>query len=227
MNDVRENGEGTREETGASAETESKAETESREETEARAETGSKAENESGAETKEELLRKLADAAAALGQAEEIRQRLERIKGQYRMPVSKKKMGKSTGALLLFCAVLCLAPFAEGNALGAALLMLETAGICCVLMLLYRMRDQGVERENRKTALWNEQVEAQERELSAELERVKTDCRECLKSWYPQKYAFAEAARFFYDAVKSGRADSLEDAVQVYETEGMWKGVTL
>ena len=62
MGDVRENGEGTREETGASAETESKAETESREETEARAETGSKAENESGAETKEELLRKLADA---------------------------------------------------------------------------------------------------------------------------------------------------------------------
>ena len=46
MGDVRENGEGTREETGASAETESKAETESREETEARAETGSKAENE-------------------------------------------------------------------------------------------------------------------------------------------------------------------------------------
>lgn len=73
-----------------------------------------------------------------------------------------------------------------------------------------RIRNVKIQKENSK-------VSKQEQELLSELNQIKLKKDKYLSSWYPMDYQNTDAANYFYSAIKNGKADSLREAVWLYD----------
>lgn len=168
-------------------------------------------------ETREELLSGLNDAVSIFRQLSNIQQRLSQVRSQYR----NVRPNKSMKTWIIIIAVLgvgeCILNLTKVNIWGLIFAVLKTVVAYFVVKVIYNTMNKKIDRENEQINTNNGALQVQEQEVINDLQQVQIAYREKVSSWYPEKYCFVEAAEFFCDAIKNYRADSIKEAINLYE----------
>lgn len=174
-------------------------------------------------ETKEELLAKLRNAVSILSQLSNIQQRLNKVRSQYRKTSPNKKMGVLSILCIGFVAfisvnitLLVSADFKMLVILGcvSAVLIGLTFGF---FKFINVVRNSDINSRNQVIIKNNENLKIQEQAILNELKPVQEAYQEYLSSWYPANYCSVDAAEFFYNTISNYRADTLKEAINLYE----------
>lgn len=78
-------------------------------------------------------------------------------------------------------------------------------------------RNISIEQENIKINEKNAYTGECEEALIQQIKEVQQQYTDEISGWYPCDYCYIEAAEFFLNAVKNSRADSIKEAVNLYE----------
>ncbi|MBR2045336.1 MAG: hypothetical protein IJ958_04280 [Agathobacter sp.] len=176
-------------------------------------------------QTREELLNKLGEAVNIIRQLANIQQRLNNTRAQYRNTMPFRQPKKVT-ALKVFVAIwvalIILVPFSIFVSDGCALL-----SFAVVPFIFYRNKKKNkkieeqntiTQQQNNQILANNEQLKLQEQNVLNELQQLQNIYRERISPWYPVDYCSVEAVEFLYNAINNYRADSLKEAINLYET---------
>ena len=79
------------------------------------------------------------------------------------------------------------------------------------------MRNKKINADNEQIVANNKRLQAKEQEILDNLKQLQESYRQYVGSWYPENYCYVEAAEFFYNTIKNYRADSLKEAINLYE----------
>ncbi|MCU6720234.1 zinc-ribbon domain-containing protein [Porcipelethomonas ammoniilytica] len=82
-----------------------------------------------------------------------------------------------------------------------------------------KIRHKNVEiiQANQKIAEYNQSIRQQADELNRRLHEIQLRYQNTVMTWYPQNYCYIEATEFFLDSVVNYRADTLKEAINLYE----------
>ena len=167
--------------------------------------------------TREELLNGLRDAVSVIRQLSDIQQRLNQVRGRYQNVVEKKQMGKLAKFIIGLMLLGCIFPLVSLNVGGFVAGVIETAVVYAVIKFIYKLQNQRIDSDNQRIMANNENIKVQEQTVLNELQSIQIAYQERIGSWYPDKYCSVDAAEFFYSAVKDYRADSIKEAINLYE----------
>ena len=168
--------------------------------------------------TREELLNGLNDAVSIIRQLSNIQNRLNQVRGQYKNLKPNKKIGKLLKGLFVLCVLSCVMMLLQMNIWGLITGIIQVAVGCIVVKFIYKIINEKIDADNQRIAAENEQVKAQEQAVLNDLQKVQIAYRERVSYWYPDNYCSVDAVEFFHNAVKNYRADSLKEAINLYET---------
>lgn len=74
-------------------------------------------------------------------------------------------------------------------------------------------------RINQQRKTHNQTVWAEEQKVNGQLKQVGKDLSESIGNWYPQNYLYDEAVSYCAQAINNHRANTITDAIEVYEKE--------
>ena len=80
-----------------------------------------------------------------------------------------------------------------------------------------KFKNEKIVEENKEIVARNKQLAIQEQSVLNELQQVQTLYRNHISSWYPTNYCSVDAVEFFYNAINNYRADTLKEAINLYE----------
>lgn len=169
-------------------------------------------------QTREDLLNGLSDAASIIKQLADIQTRLRRVRNAYRYTMANKKMGILAKIVIGLFALEAVYALIRFNIWGVIISVFEIGVIYAVVQFYYKMKNKKIDTYNQQVFEHNEHNKIKEQEVLNDLQRIQIAYRERLSSWYPDNYCSVEAAEFFYNAIKNYRADSLKEAINIYET---------
>ena len=168
--------------------------------------------------TREELLNGLNDAVSIIRQLSNIQNRLNQVRGQYKNLKPNKKIGKLLKGLFVLCVLSCVMMLLQMNIWGLITGIIQVAVGCIVVKFIYKKINEKIDADNQQIVAENEQIKAQEQAVLNDLQKVQIAYRERVSYWYPDNYCTVDAVEFFHNAVKNYRADSLKEAINLYET---------
>lgn len=168
--------------------------------------------------TREELLNGLNDAVSIIRQLSNIQNRLNQVRGQYKNLKPNKKIGKLLKGLFVLCVLSCVMMLLQMNIWGLITGIIQVAVGCIVVKFIYKKINEKIDADNQQIVAENEQIKAQEQAVLNDLQKVQIAYRERVSYWYPDNYCTVDAVEFFQNAVKNYRADSLKEAINLYET---------
>lgn len=168
--------------------------------------------------TREELLKGLNEAVSVIRQLSNIQTRLNQVRGQYKSLIPNKKMGKLAKIILIILILNCIFNIFQFNIWGIILGAIELGAAYVIIQFIYKKMNEKIDADNQRIAIENENIKAQEQAVLNDLQNVQAAYRERVSDWYPDKYCSVDAVEFFYNAVKDYRADSIKEAVNLYET---------
>jgi hypothetical protein len=96
--------------------------------------------------------------------------------------------------------------------------IIQVAIGCFVVKFIYKKINEKIDADNQQMVAENEQVKAQEQSVINDLQKVQVAYRQRVSYWYPDNYCSVDTVEFFHNAVKNYRADSLKEAINLYET---------
>lgn len=169
-------------------------------------------------QTREELLNGLNDAVSIIRQLSNIQNRLNQVRGQYKNLKPNKKIGKLLKGFLVLCIFCCVMMLFQMNIWGLITGIIQITVGCIVVKFIYKKINEKVDADNQRIVAENEQVKTQEQTVLNDLQKVQIAYRERVSYWYPDNYCSVDAVEFFHNAVKNYRADSLKEAINLYET---------
>lgn len=199
---------------------------------------GEKAAERNNMETREELLEKLGEAKRIIMNMSNEQAKINQIRSNYKQKKEfKKKFSlkkKRYKVLLAFIIWILL------NAFGTHMLYLSQSGIlstvtnlisyifniaiCVVVVVVYiRFKNNKkkikVDQQNAAIEADNIELSMQEDEAKKQLDAARREYNEKIASWYPEHYCNNEAVQFLYNSVSNYRAESLKEAINLYEAE--------
>ena len=172
--------------------------------------------------TREELLNDLGEAVNIIRQLANIQQRLNTIRNQYRSTIPLREL-KTINMKKTIVGACVLALFFL-NPEYPWIIMLPLASIP---LKIYRTNKKNkkiesqnkvTEQQNAQIIANNEQLKMQEQNTLNELQQLQNVYRKRISPWYPIDYCSIDAAEFLYNAINNYRADSLKEAINLYET---------
>ena len=119
---------------------------------------------------------------------------------------------------------LILRPFVGFNVIDP-LVFVTTLFMCFLIALGIRKvinksidkKNINIKQENIKINETNAYTRECEEALIQQIKEVQQQYTDEISGWYPCDYCYIEAAEFFLNAVKNSRADSIKEAVNLYE----------
>ena len=168
--------------------------------------------------TREELLNGLNDAVTIIRQLSNIQNRLNQVRGQYKNLKPNKKIGKLLKGLFVLCVLSCVFMLLQMKIWGLITGIIQVAVGCIAVKFIYKKINEKIDADNQQIVAENEQVKAKEQAVLNDLQKVQIAYRERVSYWYPDNYCTVDAVEFFQNAVKNYRADSLKEAINLYET---------
>ncbi len=175
-------------------------------------------------ETREELLNGLREADSIINQLSNIQQRLTQVRSQYRSTIPNKKMKLWVKILLIVLLIMMLFSSTVDKTIwdmiwGILFGVLEIAVVYFVIKFYYKWKNQKIDSQNEQILRDNANAQEKEKAVLGELQQAQTAYQERVSWWYPENYCSLDAVGFFYNAVKNHRADSMKEAINLYETE--------
>lgn len=175
--------------------------------------------------TREELLSGLGEAVNIIRQLGNIQQRLKNIRAQYRNTMPFKQTKKVTFLKVIvsiWITSIVLLPIAAFTTDKIVLLVLA---VIPIVFYRNKKKNQKIEEQNKITEQQNNQIlvnnerlKIEEQNTLNELQQLQNIYRERISPWYPIDYCSIEAVEFLYNAINNYRADSLKEAINLYET---------
>lgn len=170
-------------------------------------------------QTREELLNGLNDAKRIIRQLANIQTKLNQVRGQYKTTSPNKKMGKLAIIILILLGLNCIRKVLNLTSIwGLVFSVLELAAAYVIIKFIYKMMNEKIDADNQRILTENKNLNVQEQAVLNELQEVQVAYRERVSYWYPDSYCSVEAVEFFYNAVVNYRADSIKEAINLYET---------
>lgn len=172
--------------------------------------------------TREELLNGLGEAVNVIRQLAGVQQKLNNVRALYRntKPVKRFNLIGLIGIILIgfwvLCSLMAVVAHEPGAAIGFFVLFIIPHFI--VFKFLNKRINKRVNEENNKIIANNEQLKIQEQNVLNELQQIQITYRERIGHWYPENYCTVDAVEFFYNVINNYRADSMKEAINLYET---------
>lgn len=173
-------------------------------------------------QTREELLNGLGEAVNIIRKLANIQQRLNNIRNQYRSTIPLRELKTIDMKKTIIGA--CVFAIFLFNPRYIWLMFIPLASIP---LKIYRTNKKNkkidsqnkiTEQQNAQIIANNEQLKIQEQNTLNELQQLQNIYRERISPWYPIDYCSIEAVEFLYNAINNYRADSLKEAINLYET---------
>lgn len=191
-------------------------------------------------QTREELLNGLGEAADIIRQLVNIQQKLNNTRAKYRSLIPPKpQKGLSIikiilgfigisiiGTIVFSIVVVASGDMSVENTVQKGALFLFVPYLSIPLEIFNnKKRNKKIEEQNKLTQQQNEQllafnerVKEEEQGVLNELQQLQVVYNKKVNPWYPIDYCSLEAVEFLYNAINNYRADSLKEAVNLYET---------
>lgn len=173
-------------------------------------------------ETREELLEGLSNAVSIMGQFSNAQQQLDGIRSQYRSTRANVKWGKLAKTVFTFWIICCVVGLfvAEKNVIifNVVQYVVYTAGFYAVMTFYYKAKNKKITADNEQIVENNQRLKVKEQEVIDNIQQLQESYRQYVSSWYPENYCYVDAAEFFYNTIKNYRADTLKEAINLYET---------
>lgn len=115
--------------------------------------------------------------------------------------------------VMVICTVL------EGGTVGIAVFVAVTG----IEIFFIVRKNQKIAAANQDIAVNNEQVRAKRKTLYDQYCAFQQELRAHAPNWFPPDYYSVEAVDFFLHAVRNGRADSVKEMVNLFETTSQHK----
>lgn len=80
-----------------------------------------------------------------------------------------------------------------------------------------REKNIAVINENQKIAAYNQSIRQEAENINRRLREIQLEYQNTVMTWYPPNYCYIEAVEFFLDCVTNYRADTLKEAINLYE----------
>ena len=160
-------------------------------------------------QTREELLNNLNTAVFIIRKLSNIQQRLNQVRSKYQPYRKMGKIAKFTIGYFLFGAIVALI---MGEITMVVFGIICAAFIYIVAKYIQKQLNIRIDKKNESIKINEEQP------ILNDLQKVQVEYREYLSSWYPENYCSVDAVEFFYNTIKNYRADSLKEAINLYET---------
>jgi len=93
-----------------------------------------------------------------------------------------------------------------------------TAGFYAVMTFYYKAKNKKITADNEQIVENNQRLKVKEQEVIDNIQQLQESYRQYVSSWYPENYCYVDAAEFFYNTIKNYRADTLKEAINLYET---------
>lgn len=167
--------------------------------------------------TREELLNGLSDAVSIIRQLSNIQMRLNQVRNQYKNLKPNKKIGKFLKTILVLCILNCAVMLSQMEIASLIIGIIQIAVGYVAVKFVYKKMNEKIDAENQQIIADNQNIKAQEQAVLNDLQKMQTAYRERVSSWYPDNYCSVEAVEFFYNAVRDYRADSIKEAINLYE----------
>ena len=196
-------------------------------------------------ETVDELIDGLQNALNLMHRVTELQERREQLRAQYQSHVAMKKtFGRVKLLVLTFLlwAVIqemqiggiylyALVVYGLSLIFGEVPFILKLAYIVflipsyLIVKLVQKLWNRSVVRENQRRTATNEQIDQKnaallqaENQIIEEIKALNTRYGREVAPWYPSDYCYEDAAAFFLNVLQNYRADSLKEAINLYET---------
>jgi large-conductance mechanosensitive channel len=186
-------------------------------------------------EEREKLLLNLEEALSIINRLAGVQQSLNRVRSQYRTTSKNQKVGVIgkiiIGLSVFFSLIMIISGIsgfssmsAESQGIGMGVLIVNfvmaIGNVAVVYLIIHAMnksKNKSINLNNQRIMQNNENLKVQEQAVLNELRDIQIVYNERLLNWYPQNYCYVSAVEFFYDSVKNFRADSMKEAINLYE----------
>ena len=101
--------------------------------------------------------------------------------------------------------------------------ILALAVVIAVDVGLIVMKNQKIAAANQDATVNNEQVRAKRKQLHDQYLALQRELQNNAPSWFPPDYYNIEAVNFFIHAIRNGRADSVKEMVNLFESTNQHK----
>ena len=161
-------------------------------------------------QTREELLNNLSTAVSIIRKLANIQQRLNHVRSKY---YPHKKMGKLVKFVIALYLLGTIIAIITGGSISSIISgIIYTILTYVVAKFIYKLLNILIDKKNASIKA------TEELPILSDLQKVQAEYREHLSSWYPENYCSVDAVEFFYHSVKNYRADTLKEAINLYET---------
>lgn len=165
-------------------------------------------------ETKEQLIDGLQNAVRLMKQAENLRQESELTNRKQSSHVKKISLIKKIWYLILGLVILeCLL----GGTLGFLFSIVQIAFVFCYFKYILPRMNKSVDKKNQKIDNDNQIIRDEVEVINSKLREIQLEYQKAVLGWYPPKYCSIDAAEFFLDCIVNYRADTLKEAINLYE----------
>lgn len=172
-------------------------------------------------ETREELLNGLNDAVNLLRQFVNDQQQLNKIRSQYRKTIPNLSWKKMRIAYIVFVVVYL---YIYASTISSFLPSYSFIPYIIIVLVVYfgmksycKIKNKSIDKQNEQIRTTNETAKVQEQQVVNEIEQIQQAYHDRVSWWYPGDYCSVDAAEFFYNAIKNYRADSIKEAINLYE----------
>lgn len=139
---------------------------------------------------------------------------------------TRRDIGLFSGILILahyickfFAYLLTIAIVLEAGVLGILML----AAVIAVEVYFINEKNKKIAAGNQNVAANNEEVRAKRKALYDQYLALQNELQRRAPSWFPPDYYNMEAVNFFIHAIRNGRADSVKEMVNLFESTSQHK----
>jgi hypothetical protein len=186
-------------------------------------------------EEREELQLNLKEALSIINSLASIQQRLNMVRSQYRNVSKKQKIGVIAkiirGFSIFFSLIIIISGISgfsdmspDSYNVGRVVLVVNFIWAIGNVVVVYlishainKSKNKSINVNNQRILQNNENLKIQEQAVLNELRDIQIVYNKRLLNWYPQNYCYVSAAEFFYESVKNYRADSIKEAINLFE----------
>ncbi len=182
-------------------------------------------------ETREELINGLKEAIRLMNKVTELKNKSLAVNNQQVNFKSKKEFGVAKGKKIIIAQIIVgivVAVILSDRFVDIISIPVAIAAALLSRILFKKVIDknnenvekvnENIEFENKSIQNHNEMIQKKVAEINNELRLVQQEYRDKILPWYPHNYCNVYAAEFFLDAVLNYRADTIKEAVNLYET---------
>ncbi len=101
--------------------------------------------------------------------------------------------------------------------------ILVLAAVIAIDVFLIAMKNKKISASNQNAAVNNEQVQAKRKVLHDQYNALQRELLNHAPDWFPPDYYSVEAVDFFLHAIRNGRADSVKEMVNLFESSNQHK----